>query len=139
MYQVRNGTFKDVQDLDKRSIEPGPFVWTEDDFIGCTIRVIEFSGQPIAIFFFQEHGDGIISLGCEFDKDLIKHLRAVLYIGREMLREYGYNVINTQVQEEWPKGKKFLERLGFEPQKTVEKNPRNGVLYRVYRRIMQWQ
>ncbi|MCQ2075985.1 MAG: hypothetical protein MJZ20_02980 [Bacteroidaceae bacterium] len=137
MYTVRDGCYQDFVELNSRCIEPGE-IDPEYDY-GPIYKTIECDGRAIAVFNLIEMDDGVVWVSCEFDKDLRKHLRAVLQMIRNYLLEpccAHYLMLCTCVQADWKVGQDFLERLGFVAQKELEKHPVNNVEYKIYRRAL---
>lgn len=137
MYTVRDGCYQDFVELNSRCIESGDLD-PESDF-GPIYKTIECDGRSIAVFNIIEQDNGVVWIACEFDKDLRKHLRAVLKQIHDYLLEpccAHYLILCTAVQAGWKTGERFLERLGFVAEKKLEKHPVNNVEYKIYRRAL---
>lgn len=120
-YTLRDGCYQDFVELNSRCIEPGGL--DPENYYGPIYKTIECDGRAIAVFNLIEMDDGVVWVSCEFDKDLIKHIRSVMQIIREYLLQpccAHYLVLYTSVQAGWKTGEDFLERLGFVAEKKLE-------------------
>lgn len=136
MYKIERGSLEEYMELAHNSIESGKADYAS--LKPCTIYKLTHNGAPLVLLGyrkieFEEYpGKPFIVVSGVFRSDISKHVRVLLEVGSGFLDKIQKYPLLALASASDPVYGRFLEKFGFVYTETVEKNPEDDNIYKVY-------